>query len=131
VAQGYRTYFLQDDDGQMRETHSVAAGLDYVGVSPILASHRDTGRIRFEAATDREVIDAMALTIRREGLIPALESAHAFAQAFKEAPHLSRDDIIMINQSGRGDKDIFTVADAFEDPEWRQFIIAKAEKYRA
>jgi tryptophan synthase beta chain len=131
VAQGYRTYFLQDDDGQMRETHSVAAGLDYVGVSPILASHRDTGRIRFEAATDREVIDAMALTIRREGLIPALESAHAFAQAFKEAPHLSRDDIIVINQSGRGDKDIFTVADAFEDPEWRQFIIAKAEKYRA
>ncbi len=131
VAQGYKTYFLQDDDGQMRETHSVAAGLDYVGVSPILSSHRETGRIRFEAATDREVIDAVALTIRREGLIPALESAHAFAQAFKEAPGLTRDDIIVINQSGRGDKDIFTVADAFEDPEWKQFIIAKAEKYRA
>ncbi len=131
VAQGYKTFFLQDDDGQMRETHSVAAGLDYVGVSPILSSYRESGRIRFEAATDREVIDAVAMTIRKEGLIPALESAHAFAQAFKEAPGLSRDDILVINQSGRGDKDIFTVADAFEDPEWQQFIIAKAERYRA
>lgn len=131
VAQGYKTYFLQNDDGQMRETHSVAAGLDYVGVSPILSSYKESGRIRFEAATDREVIDAVALTIRKEGLIPALESAHAFARAFREAPMLSREDIIVINQSGRGDKDIFTVADAFEDPEWQQFIIDKAEKYRA
>jgi tryptophan synthase beta chain len=131
VAQGYKTYFLQNDDGQMKETHSVAAGLDYVGVSPILSSYRESGRVRFEAATDREVIDAVALTIHKEGLIPALESAHAFARAFREAPTLSREDIIVINQSGRGDKDIFTVADAFEDPEWQQFIIAKAEKYRA
>jgi tryptophan synthase beta chain len=82
VAQGYKTYFLQDRDGQMKETHSVAAGLDYVGVSPILAWHRERGRIRFEAATDSEVLDAMSLTIRKEGLIPALESAHAFARAF-------------------------------------------------
>jgi tryptophan synthase beta chain len=131
VAQGYKTYFLQDDDGQMKETHSVAAGLDYVGVSPILANLRETGRVRFEAATDREVIDALSLTIRKEGLIPALESAHAFAQAIKEAPALSEDDIVLINQSGRGDKDIFTVADAFEDPQWRSFIKAKAEEYNA
>jgi tryptophan synthase beta chain len=129
VAQGYKTFFLQDEDGQMRETHSVAAGLDYVGVSPILAHLKQAGRVRFEAATDAEVVDAMALAIRKEGLIPALESAHAFVQAFKEAPSLSPDDVILINQSGRGDKDIFTVADAFGDPGWRSFIRAKAAEY--
>jgi len=131
VAQGYKTCFLQNSDGQMKETHSVAAGLDYVGVSPILASLREEGRVRFEATTDREVLDATALTIRKEGLIPALESAHAFAQAFKEAPALSGEDIVLINQSGRGDKDIFTIADAFADPEWMKFIQKKAEEYRA
>ena len=131
VAQGYKTYFLQDDDGQMRETHSVAAGLDYVGVSPILANLCDEKRVRFEAATDEEVVDALSLTIQMEGLIPALESAHAFVQAFKEAPHLSPEDVIINNQSGRGDKDIFTVADAFGDPKWREFIREKAEEYNA
>ena len=131
VAQGYKTFFLQDDDGQMRETHSVAAGLDYVGVSPILSHLKESGRVRFAAATDAEVIEALSLTIRKEGLIPALESAHGFVQAFKEAPELSRDDVILINQSGRGDKDIFTVADAFDDPSWRQFIRDKAEEYDA
>jgi tryptophan synthase beta chain len=131
IAQGYKTYFLQNDDGQMRETHSVAAGLDYVGVSPILSHLKESGRVRFEAATDREVVDALALTIRKEGVIPALESAHAFVQAFKEAPTLSGDDILIINQSGRGDKDIFTIADAFGDPKWQEFIKEKAEKYNA
>jgi tryptophan synthase beta chain len=131
VAQGYKTYFLQDRDGQMNETHSVAAGLDYVGVSPILAHLHETKRVRFEAATDREVIDALALTVRKEGIIPALESSHAFAQAFKDAPNLPRDAVILINQSGRGDKDIFTIADAFDDPSWRKFIADKAEGYRA
>jgi tryptophan synthase beta chain len=130
VAQGYKTYFLQDSDGQMKHTHSVAAGLDYVGVSPILSHLHKTGRVRFEAATDREVVDALALTVRKEGLIPALESSHAFAQAFKEAGSLSPDDAILINQSGRGDKDIFTIADAFRDPEWERFIQQKAEEYR-
>ena len=129
VAQGYRTYFLQDSDGQMLDTHSVAAGLDYIGVSPILAHLRDTGRIRFEAATDKEVVEALALTVRSEGLIPALESAHAFVQAFKEAPALGAEDAIVINQSGRGDKDIFTVAEAFGDPAWEDFICRKAKKY--
>ncbi len=131
VAQGYKTYFLQDGDGQMRETHSVAAGLDYVGVSPILAALKHRGRVRFEAATDEEVVQALALTVRKEGLIPALESAHAFVQAFKEAPLLSSRDIVLINQSGRGDKDIFTIADAFGDPKWQKFIMDKGEKYRA
>jgi tryptophan synthase beta chain len=131
IAQGYKTYFLQNNEGQMQETHSVAAGLDYVGVSPILASLKEQGRVRFEATDDREVMDALSLTLKKEGLVPALESAHAFAQAFKEAPDLSSDDIILINQSGRGDKDIFTIADAYEDPRWREFIKKKAKEYGA
>jgi tryptophan synthase beta chain len=115
----------------MRETHSIAAGLDYVGVSPILSDLKEKGRVRFEGATDREVIEALRLTMKKEGVIPALESAHAFARAFKEAPQMSSDDIILINQSGRGDKDIFTIADAFDDPKWKQFIIEKAKQYHA
>ena len=129
VAQGYKTFFLQDADGQMRETHSVAAGLDYVGVSPILASLAEKGRVRFEAADDAEVVDALSLTVRKEGLIPALESAHAFAGAFREVGGLAHDDVVIINQSGRGDKDIFTIADAFDDPRWRAFIKQKAAEY--
>ncbi len=131
VAQGYKTYFLQNDDGQMKETHSVAAGLDYVGVSPILSGYAATGRVRFESATDQEVLDAVRLAIRKEGLIPALESGHAFARAFKEAPEMSKDQVLVINQSGRGDKDIFTIADAFGDPKWEAFIKEKAEGYHA
>jgi tryptophan synthase beta chain len=131
VAQGYKTYFLQNREGQMKETHSVAAGLDYVGVSPILASLWEKGRVRIEAATDKEVLDAFSLTLKKEGLIPALESSHAFAQVFKEAADLGSDDILLINQSGRGDKDIFTVADAFSDPQWNKFIQKKAEGYGA
>jgi tryptophan synthase beta chain len=130
VAQGYRTFFLQDEDGQMKDTHSVAAGLDYIGVSPILSHLHQTGRVRFEAATDSEVVAALELCVRKEGLIPALESSHAFAQAFKEAPQMSQKSSLLINQSGRGDKDIFTVADAFDDPKWKEFICKKAEAYR-
>ncbi len=131
VAQGYKTYFLQNGEGQMKETHSVAAGLDYVGVSPILSALKEEEKVRFEAATDQEVLNSFSLTLEKEGLIPALESSHAFAQAFKEAPDLDKNDIILINQSGRGDKDIFTVADAFSDPQWRKFIGIKAEEYGA
>jgi len=129
IAQGYKTMFLQDDDGQMRETHSVSAGLDYVGVSPILADLWQQKRVRFEAATDTEVMAALDLTIKKEGIIPALESAHAFVQAFKEAPRLSPEEAIIINMSGRGDKDIFTIAGAYDDPSWKEFIISKAKEY--
>ncbi|MCG8641357.1 MAG: tryptophan synthase subunit beta [Desulfobacterales bacterium] len=131
IAQGYKTYFLQDADGQMKETHSISAGLDYVGVSPILSDLYESGKVRFESATDAEVVDALKLTMRKEGIIPALESSHAFARAFKEAGTLSPADAIVINQSGRGDKDIFTVADAVEDPKWKEFIRGKAEEYHA
>ncbi|MEJ2057611.1 MAG: tryptophan synthase subunit beta, partial [Desulfofustis sp.] len=110
VAQGYKTMFLQNDDGQMLDTHSVSAGLDYIGVSPILSDLWEKNLVRFEAATDKEVIEALDMTMKMEGIIPALESAHAFVQAFKEAPELSADDAVIINMSGRGDKDIFTIA---------------------
>jgi len=129
VAQGYRTYFLQDEQGLMQDTHSVSAGLDYIGVGPILAHLHERGRIRFEAALDEEVIDALGRVMRSEGLIPALESAHAFVAAIREAPGLRPGEPILINQSGRGDKDIFTVADALDDEGWRDFIRRKAAGY--
>ncbi len=126
VAQGYRTFFLQNSDGQMLDTHSVAAGLDYIGVSPLLAHLHRTGRVRFEGATDEEVLDAFRLCVKQEGLIPALESTHAFAGAFRELANLGSDQVILINQSGRGDKDIFTIAEALGDPQWREFLARKA-----
>jgi tryptophan synthase beta chain len=131
VAQGYKSMFLQDADGQMRDTHSVAAGLDYVGVSPMLAELAGGGRVRMEAATDAEVLAALDLAMKREGIIPALESAHAFVQAFKEAGTLAKDDVVVVNMSGRGDKDIFTIAHAFDDPSWKRFIREKAAAYAA
>ncbi len=130
VAQGYKTMFLQDDDGQMLDTHSIAAGLDYVGISPILSDLGDSGRVRFEAATDQEVLEALELTMRTEGIIPALESSHAFVQAFKDAPKMNPHEAIIINMSGRGDKDIFTIAHSFDDPSWKRFIINRADEYR-
>ncbi|MDH3359880.1 MAG: tryptophan synthase subunit beta [Desulfobulbaceae bacterium] len=129
VAQGYKTMFLQNDDGQMLDTHSVAAGLDYIGVSPILSDLWEKKRVRFAAATDDEVMAALDLTMKKEGIIPALESTHAFVHAFKEAPELKPDQALIINQSGRGDKDIFTIAHAFDDPSWKAFIRGKGEEY--
>ena len=130
VAQGYKTMFLQNSDGQMLDTHSIAAGLDYVGVSPILTDLADQGKVRFEAATDAEVLEALTMAMRTEGIIPALESAHAFVQAIKEAPKMRKDQAIIINMSGRGDKDIFTIAHAYNDPSWKEFIVARADEYR-
>jgi tryptophan synthase beta chain len=130
VAQGYKTRFLQSDEGQMLDTHSIAAGLDYVGVSPILADLGEKGRVRFESATDQEVLEALSLSMRTEGIIPAMESSHAFVQAFKEAPKMEKDQAIIINMSGRGDKDIFTIAHAFDDPSWKEFIVKRADEYR-
>lgn len=129
IAQGYKTMFLQNDEGLMQDTHSVAAGLDYIGVGPLLADLHQRGRVRFESATDDEVVAALRLTMRSEGLIPALESSHAFAAAFREASTLPGSDCILINQSGRGDKDIFTIADALGDEDWKHFIRRKSEGY--
>ena len=129
VAQGYKTRFLQNVEGQMRPTHSVSAGLDYVGVGPVLAYLHDIGRIRVEAATDADVLACLQQVMRREGIIPALESTHAFVTALQEAPNLSPGDSILINQSGRGDKDIFTIAEALGDDPWRSFLRHKVGEW--
>jgi len=126
IAQGFKTYFLQNSDGQMLKTHSVAAGLDYMGISPIIAYLADSGRVQVKAATDEQAIAALRTCMKVEGIIPALESAHAFAQAFADASNYNSDDVILINQSGRGDKDIFTIAEALGDKEWQAFIKRKA-----
>ena len=115
----------------MSETHSVAAGLDYIGVNPIFAHLHDQGKVRFEAATDAEVKETLKLTMRTEGLIPALESTHGFVVALKEAATMAKDEIVLVNMSGRGDKDIFTIADALDDAKWKSFICGKADQYRA
>jgi tryptophan synthase beta chain len=111
VLQGTYSYVLQDDAGQIALTHSVSAGLDYASVGPEHAWLHDTGRATYTSADDEEALDAFTTCARMEGIIPALESAHAVAEALKLAPRLGRDQIILVNMSGRGDKDIFTVAD--------------------
>jgi len=128
VAQGYKTYFFQDSEGQMQHTHSVSAGLDYIGVSPILAHLSDIGRVRVESATDKEVIDVLKRMMRAEGIIGALESTHAVAAALREANSMSADETVLVNLSGRGDKDIFTIADALEDENWKRFLKDKVGK---
>ncbi|RTZ86258.1 MAG: tryptophan synthase subunit beta, partial [SAR324 cluster bacterium] len=128
IAQGYKTYFFQDDEGQMLHTHSIAAGLDYIGVSPILSHLHDKKRIRFTSATDEEVISATKLLIRTEGIIPALESAHAFASVIEEARDIPDGAQVLINLSGRGDKDIFNIAEAIGDHKWQEFLEKKALK---
>ena len=127
VAQGYKTYFFQDDEGQMMHTHSIAAGLDYIGVSPILSHLHDQKCIRFTAATDDSVISATKLLIRTEGIIPALESGHAFAAVVEEAPNIPDGTQVLINLSGRGDKDIFNIAEAIGDEKWDEFLRSKAK----
>lgn len=127
VVQGYKSYFLQDQEGRMRTTSSVAAGLDYVGVSPVLSHLAETGRVRMEAADDREALDAFLACTRQEGLVPALESAHALARAFQEAAALPGEEVLLVNLSGRGDKDVFTIAEALRDPGWQAFLRSRAE----
>lgn len=122
VAEGFKTIFLQTEDGQLLDTHSIAAGLDFVGISPILAHWSDTGVVRVEQALDNDVLKAASLLIKMEGIIPALESSHALACAFKEASSLSKEDIILVNLSGRGDKDIFSYAKIFGDQSWTEFL---------
>ncbi len=111
VLHGNRTYLMEDDAGQIIETHSVSAGLDYPGVGPEHAWLKDIGRVQYVAATDTEALSATHTLCRIEGIIPALESAHALAHAIKIAPAMDKDKNIVVNLSGRGDKDINTLAD--------------------
>ena len=111
VLHGNRTYLLQDDNGQIIETHSISAGLDYPGVGPEHAWLKDSGRAEYVAVTDDEALEAFHKLCRLEGIIPALESSHALAYAAKLAPRMRKDQILLINLSGRGDKDMHTVAE--------------------
>ena len=112
VLHGNRTYLLQDEDGQIAEGHSISAGLDYPGIGPEHAWLRDVGRVRYESATDAEALDAFQLLCRTEGIIPALEPSHAIAAVARIARTMREDQVILANLCGRGDKDIFTVANA-------------------
>ena len=110
VLHGNRTYLLQDDDGQILEGHSISAGLDYPGIGPEHSWLKETGRVEYVAITDRQALDAFQVCTRVEGIIPALEPSHALAHVLKIAPGMDRDDIVLMNMCGRGDKDIFAVA---------------------
>jgi tryptophan synthase beta chain len=112
VLHGSRSYLLQDDDGQILETHSISAGLDYPGIGPEHAWLHDQGRVEYVSATDAEALDAFQISSRLEGIIPALEPSHALAHVARIAPNLPKDHIIVMNMCGRGDKDVFTVAAA-------------------
>lgn len=122
VVEGYKTFFLQDSDGQLQKTHSIAAGLDYPGIGPELSYLHDTKRIIFTSITDEEAINAVKTLAQSEGIIPALESAHAVAYCLKLAPTLPKDKIIVVNLSGRGDKDLFILAEAFKDKQFYEFL---------
>ncbi|MGO8951889.1 MAG: tryptophan synthase subunit beta [Rhodomicrobium sp.] len=113
VLHGNRTYLLQNDDGQILDGHSISAGLDYPGIGPEHSWLRDTGRVTYVAATDREALDAFQICTRLEGIIPALEPAHALAYVAKLAPALPPSNLLVMNMCGRGDKDIFAVAGHF------------------
>ncbi len=110
VLHGNRTYLLQDGDGQIKEGHSISAGLDYPGIGPEHSFLKDTGRVEYVPIMDTEALDAFKLLTRVEGIIPALEPAHALAEVVKRAPKMGRDEIIVMNLCGRGDKDVFTAA---------------------
>jgi tryptophan synthase beta chain len=112
ILHGNKTYLLQDEEGQITEAHSISAGLDYPGIGPEHSWLHEIGRVRYEPVTDDEALASFQKLTKLEGIIPALESAHAIAAAERIAPALGKDKIIIVNCSGRGDKDIFTVADA-------------------
>ncbi|PIU03550.1 tryptophan synthase subunit beta [Candidatus Shapirobacteria bacterium CG08_land_8_20_14_0_20_39_18] len=122
VVEGYKSYFLQDDNGQLQKTHSISAGLDYPGIGPELSFLHDKKRVEFVSVSNEETLEAVKILAKLEGIIPALESAHAVAYAIKIAPKLSKEKIIVVNLSGRGDKDLFILTKAFKDKNFYQFI---------
>ena len=129
IVHGYKSKFLLDEDGQVCCTHSISAGLDYPGIGPQLARYGETGRIEFTSAEDNEALQAVSFFARHEGLIFALESAHAGAAAIRIAPGLSPETALVVNMSGRGDKDLFITAGALSPEPWAQFLRDEAEAY--
>jgi tryptophan synthase beta chain len=130
IVQAYKSLFLQDGNGSLLPTHSVSAGLDYAGIGPELAHLGETGRIRFVSARDEEVLAALRRTAKAEGILPALESSHALAALFREAPSMPPGCLVIANVSGRGDKDLFITAPYLEREDWLAFLEREVESMR-
>ncbi len=128
IVQAYKSFFLQDDNGSLRSTHSISAGLDYAGIGPQLADLSEMKRVTFTHAEDAEVLDAVKLTAEKEGILPALESSHALVEAFKRAADLPKDKVIVVNISGRGDKDLFITAPCFDKEDWLAFLRSEQKR---
>ena len=126
IIEGYKSYFLQDSEGQVQSTHSISAGLDYAGIGPQLAYLGDIGRVQFTQADDQQVLEAYQQFAREEGLICALESAHAAAAVLRLAPQMKREETLIMNMSGRGDKDIFITAKELYRTQWQEFLLQEA-----
>lgn len=129
IMEGYKSYFLQDSDGNSAETHSIAAGLDYIGIGPELAELADNGRVEFVRASDNQALEAVSLLAKNEGIIPALESAHAVYYGAKLAKNMRPSQHLVINMSGRGDKDLFTLAKHFSPNKFKQFLKREVNSY--
>ena len=128
IMHGYKSRFLLDEDGQALQTRSISAGLDYCGIGPQLASLGKSGRIEFTSALDKEALDAVKFFAKNEGVLFAMESAHAGAEAIKLAPTLPKNKAIIINMSGRGDKDIFITCPVFRPQQWKEFLVSELER---
>ena len=128
IMHGYKSRFLLDEDGQALQTRSISAGLDYCGIGPQLASLGKSGRIAFTSALDSEALNAVKFFAKNEGVLFAMESAHAGAQAIKMAPTLPKNKAIIINMSGRGDKDIFITCPVFRPEQWKEFLVSELER---
>jgi tryptophan synthase beta chain len=126
VVEGYKSYFLQNEDGQIQNTHSISAGLDYAGIGPEHGLLYQQGRVQYVSATDKEVLAAFQLLAKKEGLFPALESAHAIAHVVKLASTLPKEKIIVVNMSGRGDKDLFILGEHFGGQSWNDYLKRKS-----
>ena len=122
IVQGYKSYFLQNSDGQLAHTHSISAGLDYAGIGPELAALADLNRVQFISILDEEAIKAFSLLAETEGIFPAMETSHAIAYAVKKAKKMKKNQSIVVNVSGRGDKDIFITAPKMDKTNWKQFL---------
>mgnify|MGYP002624570215 CR=1 FL=1 len=128
IMHGYKSQFLLDEDGQALSTYSISAGLDYCGIGPQLAALGKRGRIEFTSARDKEALEAVRFFAQKEGVLFAMESAHAGAEAIKLAPTLPKDKAIIINMSGRGDKDLFITSPVFRKKEWLTFLHAETDR---
>ena len=128
IFHGYKSLFLQTEDGQIAPTHSISAGLDYPGIGPDLADLYESGRVELAYATGDEAVSAADYFAKFEGVISALESAHALAEARKVAPKLSKDSVVVVTLSGRGDKDLFNFARAFKDESFKKFLKDEYER---